>query len=123
MNPKHARIMELYGTGMLLKDIAADVGVAPNYVGVILKRLGVDRPSKPQKKRKSIDDADVVKLWDGGLSTSAIAERCGVPCPYVRSVLVRAGRDIKSVRRLRYDGRAGTAHRSGNAFARIARRT
>lgn len=123
MNSRDEKIMKLYGDGMLIKRIAVEVGMAANSVGQVLKRLGVERPSKPQKKNNPVDDAKVVALWDDGLSVSAISERVGAGPAVVRSVLNAAGKDIKGARRVRYDGRAGNARMSGNAFARMAWRT
>lgn len=121
---RNARIRTLYDSGMLLKHIAAEVGIAPNYVGVILKKMGVERPSKPQKARKYVDATAVRKAWDDGLSVSAIAERYSVSDHLVRNALKAQGIDLASMpRRRRFDGEAGHGGRSGNAFARMARRT
>lgn len=122
---RRARIARLYEGGMLIKDIAAEVGLAANTVGVIIKEMGYERPAKPQKRVKAVDDADqcAVLMWDQGYSTSAISERLRLCRASVRRALRDAGRDIYSARRQRYDGVGGSARRSGNAFARIARRT
>lgn len=121
---RYARIRQLYECGMLLKHIAADVGMAPNSVGVVLKKLGVERPSKPQKTLKHIDPMSIKGAWDNGLAVSAIAERYSISDASVRSILKTNGIDVGSLPpRRRFDGEAGHGGRSGNAFARIARRT
>lgn len=123
MTERDAKILEMYQAGELIKSIAASVGMAPNSVGQVLKRLGVERPGKPQKRIKQYDENLVIQLWDGGLSTSAIAERVKLSRVTVVGLLRLAGREVDAARRVRYDGEGGTIARGGNAFARIARRT
>ena len=118
---KSERIAELYRAGMMLKDIAVAVNMAPNSVGCVLKRMGFDRPSKPQKKWYNIDERAVVARWNDGLSTSAIAERYAVSAALVVKTLVRNGINVKSANRRRYDGE-GNAMMRGGGLARIARR-
>ena len=122
---KDDEIKRLYGEGKLIKEIAGLVGLAPNSVGQALRRMGFERPGKPQPKRHNIDERDVCRLWDHGLSTSAIAERMRISQKYVGAILVKRGYDIASAHRMRSDYVAGSASRrgSGSAFARIARRT
>jgi transposase len=113
------QIIALYAGGMLIKHIAAQVGMAPNSVGQVLKRLGVERPSKPQKKVKSYNPDDAVAMWDAGWSTSAIAERMRISQRRVAGILREAGRDIASARRHRYDGHCNAIQRGG-ALQRMA---
>ncbi len=120
MRAVDAEILRLYGEGMLLKNIAARVGLKPHSVGQILKRLGVDRPSKPQKKIVEIDETSVVEIWDRGWSVSAIAERFQVSDSTIRRIIISSGRVLDG--RTRYDGEGGSIHRGG-AIQRIARRT
>lgn len=120
---RDATILALYRQGLLLKVIAERVGMAPNSIGQVLKRHGIERPGKPQKKRTHIDADSVVSCWDAGRSTAAIAERFGVNRHHVIGILNAAGRNPRAAHRHRYDGAGGTIDRSGNAFARIARRT
>lgn len=122
---KDDEIKRLYGEGKLIKEIAVLVGMAPNSVGQALKRMGFDRPGKPQRKKRDIDEQDVCRLWSHGLSTSAIAERMRISQQSVGAILVKRGYDIASAHRRRFDSVEGSASRrgSGGAFARIARRT
>lgn len=96
MTEREQTILRLYGEGKMIIEIAAEVGLAPNYTGQILKRLGVNRPSKPQKKVKPVDHQGIIKCWDEGLSTSAIAERYGLNQRTIGAALKQAGRDIAS---------------------------
>lgn len=116
-------ILDLFASGMLIKNIALKVGMAANSVGIVLKRHDIPRPAKPQKSWKDVDEDKVHEVWDSGLSTSAIAERFGVDRARIIKILKARGVDPDSVRRQRYDGEGGTIDRSGGAFARIARRT
>lgn len=70
-------ILTLYGQGAMMKDIAAAVGMAANSIVSVLRRHGIDRPNKPQKRwrgKPEIKDS-VAKLWAEGLCASQIAER------------------------------------------------
>lgn len=120
LQDRNEKIITLYESGMLIKDIAKEVGMAPNSVGVILKRLGVDRPSKPQKKLVEIDGDKVKTLYESGLSTSAIAERLSVTERMIADNLRSQGVKLDG-RRRRYDGEGGTITKGG-ALQRIARR-
>ncbi len=121
MTDRDQAVLKLYQQGLMLKDIAPQVGLSANYVGVILKRLGVERPSKPQKSSFRASNGEVVAGWEKGLSVSAIAERLGMSAANVSRILRDAG--IKKTHRHRYDGEGGCIARGKNAFARIARRT
>jgi len=115
------KMLRLYAAGVKIKDIAGEIGLAANTVGQRLKRLGVERPTKPQKRWYEFDDATAVELWDHGLSTSAIAERLGTSPERIGKALREAGRDIAGARRQRYDGDGGTISR-GQGLQRVASR-
>lgn len=125
---RNARIRKLFDGGMLLKQIAVEVGMAPNSVGQILKRLGVERPSKPQKRwaGRESDDDKIKLLWSEGLCASQIAERIGVSRNAVSISLRALGLADKSAPRHRYDGIGGIGggtRRSSGRAANYARRT
>lgn len=120
-------ILQLYGEGVLIKDIAVLVGMAANSVGMVLRRLGVERPAKPQKRWFGKEDPTqrIIALWKEGLCASQIAERIGESRGVVGGVLMRSGIRKGQIRH-RYDGIGGIGrHGRGDrgAFARIARRT
>ena len=121
MTERDAKMLELYRSGMRLIDIAPMLGISPQYVGARLKQLGVERPSKPQKKRHNVTGDEILDRWNDGLSVSAIMERYGISRQFVVKELHSSGVDLSSSRRHRYDGEGGTARRGG-ALARIARR-
>lgn len=117
---RNQEIVRRYHAGELLKDIAKSVGLRPHSVGQILKRLGIERPAKPQRKRKAVDETIAVQLWDRGLSVSAIAERFAVSQRFVADILKASGRKLDG--RQRYDGEGGSIKRGG-ALQRVASRT
>ena len=122
------KIAELYRRGMLLKHIAEQVGMAPNSVGVILKKLGFERPSKPQRRVKAPADIDAraAELWGHGLNRGQIAERLGVNENLVSASLTKLGLTSTHAPRHRYDGIGGIGkpgRPDKSAFARIARKT
>ena len=118
---RNARILELYNAGMTMKDIAAEVGVSANYPGMILKSMGIERPSKPQvfRHRPSADAEKVVALWNQGLSVKHIAERLGVTSKCVHNILLTAGIVRAGAPRWAYESHAG----AGGGIQRVARRT
>ncbi len=108
MTDRDTKILELYQSGLLIKAIAAEVGMAPNSIGSILKRLGVTRPTKPQKRwRGRPDDENIIcELWKQGLCVSQISERLGTSFPVINRIL-----SAKKIRtgppRHRYDSAVG----------------
>ena len=121
IDERNKLILTLYEQGVMLKDIAARVGVSPNHTGQLLKKMGVARPTKTQKKKRTVDDAAIIAAYRGGLAISAVAERFGVGDACVKHVLRTNG--VKMIGRHRYDGEGGMINFNGGAFARIARRT
>lgn len=122
---RDAEIVRMAAEGMLMKDIAVALGITPNYPGAILKRMGVERPSKPQRRpRDAVDPGAIAKLWRSGLAVSAIAEALRMPTATVHRVLLKTGARSKgSAMRTRYDvGADGGSGRSGFA-GNMARRT
>lgn len=130
MTERDQTILQLYHAGTKLKDIAGKVGMAPNSIGQVLKRLGVERPSKPQKRWLGRDDQseNIIKLWQQGLCVTQIAERLQEGRMTVEHVLTKAGIRNSENPRHRYDGIGGGIGRGrgggdrSGAFARIARR-
>lgn len=51
---------------------------------------------------RSLEDR-IMRLWDYGLATPAIAERFGISVERVRRVLRTGGVDLRSMPRQRYD--------------------
>lgn len=131
--PDHERdrkICKLYGQGLLLKDIAERVGINPSSVGQALKRLGHERPTKPQKSVKLPSKSDlepkIVEFWNHGLCCSQIAERLNASPSYIGSMLSKLGLLDPKNPRQRYDGIGGIGkptRADKGAFARIASRT
>lgn len=121
MTDRDARIAELYRSGMKIKDIAAEVAMAPNSVGVIIKRLGFERPSKPQKAWREYDDAAIIAMWDAGCATGTIADRYQTNLQTIRRILKQHGIDIATARRTRFESEAGAVYKGGG-LGRIARR-
>lgn len=122
---RDTEVLRLYRDGKMMKEIAAAVGMAPNSIVGILRRLGIERPSKPQKRwRGKEDDTDqIAALWDQGLCLTQIAERLSCRVSHVNSVLialkVRAGQSPRH----RYDASApGGSGRKGFA-GNMARKT
>lgn len=70
---------------------------------------------------RKVDPAACVRLWQSGLSVSAIAERYGAHVTTVSDALRANG--CKLNRRSRYDGEGGTIGRPGGALQRIASRS
>lgn len=103
---RDAKIISLYGKGLLIKAIAAKVGMAPNSIGIILKRHGIERPTKPQKRWHGKQDitSDVQKLWNEGLCASQIAERLNDTRSAVDTVLGQLNVRSTATPRHRYDG-------------------
>lgn len=125
---RNERILQLYRSGMLLKEIASEVDLKPHTVGGILKKLGVERPSKPQKRWNGRPDTSekIADLWEHGLCASQIAERIGMSQCSVSQELTRMGLTSAKTPRHRYDGIGGIGGRGRadkGAFARMARRT
>ena len=121
---RKAAILALYNGGALVKDIAVSVGLSAQFVGALLKRYGVDRPTKPQKRPLGKPDPreKILLLWAKGLSAEHISERLQVRRRTVDYILsaekVRAGKP----RRISYADVGGGSGRSGFA-ANQARRT
>lgn len=125
MDDRDTKILRLYGEGKMMKEIATAVGMAPNSIVSVLRRLGVERPTKPQKRwRGREDDTDQVHaLWDQGLCATQIAERLGCKRGHVDDVLLRLGVRAGEAPRHRYDSAAvGGSGRSGFR-GNMARRT
>lgn len=122
---RDAKILDLYREGKMMKEIAAEVGMAANSIVSVLRRLGIERPTKPQKRwRDRPDDIDDVKaLWNEGLCASQIAERLGRSQNTVQTILTSLKiRDAQHPRH-RYDSATpGGSGRSGFA-ASMARKT
>ena len=115
----------MYAEGKMIKEIAAGVGMAANSIVSVLRRHGIERPTKPQKKWRGNGDLchDVRGLWDLGLSASQIAERLNRPLTSVGSALSAAGIRDSEHPRHRYDSATpGGAGRSGFRGA-VVRRT
>ena len=125
MTERDSKILALYSEGRLIKDIAIAAGLAPNTIGNILRRNGVERPTKPQKMPRGAEKIDdrAVALWRQGLCVTQIAERMACSVAKVANILSSRHLLDKSARRNRYDGAAvGGSGRSGFA-ASFAKRT
>ncbi len=108
-----------------MKEIASAVGMAPNSIVHVLRRHGIERPTKPQKRwRDRPDDtAKIHALWNEGLCASQIAERIGMSLQVVGGVLDAAKLRSREHPRQRYDQSAtGGSGRSGFA-GNMARKT
>ena len=127
MTDRDQNILRRYQAGAKIKDIAAEVGMAANSVGQVLKRLGVERPSKPQKRWQGRDDQteQIIALWKHGLCVGQIAERTRNSEEVVGRILSEAGLRSMANPRHRYDGIGGIGRGRSNgrqALQRVARR-
>jgi transposase-like protein len=126
MSDSEAKIVELYRAGWLIKNIAAEVGLAPNTTGQILKRLGFERPGKPQRLPGGRPDCSeqIKLLWEEGLCASQIKERLNVTRGIVDNTLTKLGVRVVDHPRHRYDGTGATGGSGRGGFAaNMARRT
>ena len=125
---RNALILKRYEEGLLIKDIAADVGMASNSIVGILRKMGVERPTKAQKRWGGGKDytTAILDLWAKGLCASQIVERLQCGTAHVNTVLRTSGVRQGQAPRHRYDGIGGIARHYGRrdrgALARIARR-
>ncbi len=100
-------VLQLFREGYTIADIGADVGLSATKVGVMLKKLGAQEPSRKGNTSSKLDDADhrkILALWNGGLAVTQIAERMSVKKEVVWRTLKKAGLDRSGSRRYRYDG-------------------
>lgn len=119
------KILRLYGEGLLLKNIATQVGLSSHYIGVILRKHGIERPPKPQRRPGGGADPTpkVIELWGQGLCATQIAERLSITRRVVDLILrvakVRAGKSPRH----RYDsatpGGSGRSGFVGNMVRRV----
>ena len=122
---RDAEILRLYHEGKMVKEIARAVGMAPNSMVGILRRLGIERPSKPQRLWHDRPDLteEIGALWKAGLCATQIRERLSTTQGIVDAALLKLGLRSKNAPRHRYDGGAvGGSGRSGFAGS-MARRT
>lgn len=126
MSERDQRILEMFNAGRMLKEIGPIVGLAPHSVGKILARLGVPRPTKPQRRwaGKPNRDEEIKALWSHGLCATQICERLSETRRCVDAAIRRLGLADRASPRQRYDGTGavGGSGRSGFA-ANAARRT
>lgn len=122
---RDSKILALYRDGKMMKEISAAVGMAPNSIVGVLRKLGVERPTKPQKRWRDREDqtAQILALWNDGLCCSQISERLNLNQKLVDNALTKAKVRAGKSSRYRYDQAAvGGTGRSGFAAA-MARKT
>lgn len=109
---KIAHATELYTSGKSFREAAAEVGMDPESLRLILKRRGVvARPAgsggRPAHNRRTLPDAEIVEAYRTGESELALANRFGVDRGVIRRRLVAGGVEIRGNRdagKLRYVG-------------------
>ena len=124
MSERDATILKLYQSGLLIKDIAREVGMAPNSLVGILRRLGVERPAKPQRRWRNAPDLtkEIAELWGLGLCASQIKERLSCSQSVVDNTLTKLKVRTSSPR-VRYDSAAGGGSGRSGFAAAMARKT
>jgi DNA-binding NarL/FixJ family response regulator len=125
MNERDEKILALYHQGKMIKDIAAAVGMAPNSMPAILRRLGIERPTKPQKRWRGKPDQKqkIRELWDQGLHAIEIAERLSIERGTVDGILSALKIRDPSQHRIQYSTAAGGGSGRHGFRGNMARRT
>ncbi|NDL58629.1 hypothetical protein [Phytoactinopolyspora mesophila] len=99
------RAIELYQSGLTLKEVGEQLGVSGSLIRLRFKELGVDRrtfsecaklrfetkPGSHGRILRHLDTDEIVRRYQEGESVDDIAESCQVSCTPIRDRLISAG--------------------------------